>query len=231
MLVESVKQFGLLQPILVRPVAGEPDTYEIVAGERRWRAAQKAQLHEVPVVIRTLDDLDALQLALVENLQRADLTAIDEAQAYRRLISGLRPDPRRHRPDRGQEPAARRQHGAAARTAGFGPGHDPRRRALGRPGAGADRRARSRRHGATRSRREAHGARRSSIWAAPSSARPKAPRPSRKRRRAPTRARWRSASRRRWASRPSSSCAGWASRACSPWRSATSISSTRSSTG
>jgi ParB family chromosome partitioning protein len=86
-LVESVRQFGLLQPILVRPVVGEPDSYEIVAGERRWRAAQKAQLHEVPVVIRSLDDLDALQLALVENLQRADLSAVDEAQGYRRLIS------------------------------------------------------------------------------------------------------------------------------------------------
>jgi ParB family transcriptional regulator, chromosome partitioning protein len=87
LLVDSVRQFGLLQPILVRPVAGEPDAYEIVAGERRWRAAQKAQLHEVAVVIRSLDDLDALQLALVENLQRADLSAIDEAQGYRRLMS------------------------------------------------------------------------------------------------------------------------------------------------
>ena len=86
-LVDSVRQFGLLQPILVRPVAGEPDAYEIIAGERRWRAAQKAQLHEVPVVIRSLDDLDALQLALVENLQRADLSPVDEAQGYRRLIS------------------------------------------------------------------------------------------------------------------------------------------------
>jgi ParB family chromosome partitioning protein len=86
-LVDSVRQFGLLQPILVRPIAAEPDAYEIIAGERRWRAAQKAQLHEVPVVIRTLDDLDTLQLALVENLQRADLTAIDEAQGYRRLIN------------------------------------------------------------------------------------------------------------------------------------------------
>jgi len=84
-LIDSVKEFGLLQPILVRPIASEPDSYEIVAGERRWRAAQKAQLHDVPVVIRSLGDQDALQLGLVENLQRADLTAIDEAQAYRRL--------------------------------------------------------------------------------------------------------------------------------------------------
>lgn len=86
-LVDSVKQYGLLQPILVRPVSGAPDAYEIIAGERRWRAAQKAQLHEVPVVVRTLDDLDALQLALVENLQRADLSPVDEAQGYRRLMS------------------------------------------------------------------------------------------------------------------------------------------------
>ncbi|CAN5444963.1 ParB/RepB/Spo0J family partition protein [soil metagenome] len=86
-LVDSVRQYGLLQPILVRPVAGSLDSYEIIAGERRWRAAQKAQLHEVPVVIRTLDDRDALQLALVENLQRSDLSAIDEAQGYRRLMS------------------------------------------------------------------------------------------------------------------------------------------------
>ncbi|MBM3650468.1 MAG: ParB/RepB/Spo0J family partition protein, partial [Alphaproteobacteria bacterium] len=81
----SVKEFGLLQPILVRPLAGQADAYEIVAGERRWRAAQKAQLHDVPVVVRNLSDQDALQLGLIENLQRADLTAIDEARAFRRL--------------------------------------------------------------------------------------------------------------------------------------------------
>ncbi len=86
-LVDSVRHYGLLQPILVRPVREEPNAYEIIAGERRWRAAQKAQLHDVPVVIRTLDDLDALQLALVENLQRTDLTPIDEATGYRRLMS------------------------------------------------------------------------------------------------------------------------------------------------
>src|SRR5712671_2602272 len=85
-LVDSVKEFGLLQPILVRPVPGQSDVYEIVAGERRWRAAQKAQLHEIPVVVRTLDDFDALQLALVENLQRADLSSIEEAKGYRRMI-------------------------------------------------------------------------------------------------------------------------------------------------
>jgi len=86
-LIDSVKQFGLLQPILVRPIRDEPEAYEIIAGERRWRAAQKAQLHDVPVVLRSLDDLEALQLALVENLQRADLSPIDEAAGFRRLIS------------------------------------------------------------------------------------------------------------------------------------------------
>ena len=86
MLVESVKEYGLLQPILVRPLRDVPDAYEIIAGERRWRAAQKAQLHDVPVVIRSIDDRDALQIGLVENLQRSDLTAIDEAQGYKRLV-------------------------------------------------------------------------------------------------------------------------------------------------
>jgi ParB family chromosome partitioning protein len=84
-LVDSIRQFGLLQPILVRPVHGDPTSYEIIAGERRWRAAQQAQLHEVPVVIRPFDNLEALQIALIENLQRSDLSAIDEAHGYERL--------------------------------------------------------------------------------------------------------------------------------------------------
>jgi ParB family chromosome partitioning protein len=85
-LVESVKEKGILQPILVRRDPETPHLYEIVAGERRWRAAQQAQLHEVPVVIRELADRDALELALVENIQRQDLTAIEEAEGYRRLM-------------------------------------------------------------------------------------------------------------------------------------------------
>jgi len=83
-LIDSVRQFGLLQPILVRPT-GDPGAYEIIAGERRWRAAQQAQLHDVPVVVRPFDNLEALQIALVENLQRADLSPIDEAAGYERL--------------------------------------------------------------------------------------------------------------------------------------------------
>ena len=89
-LVESIKEFGLLQPILVRPLGDSADAYEIVAGERRWRAAQLAQLHDVPVVLRTITDQDALQIGLIENLQRSDLTAIDEAKGYQRLITDFK---------------------------------------------------------------------------------------------------------------------------------------------
>jgi ParB family chromosome partitioning protein len=85
-LADSIRQHGLIQPILVRPIPNNPDMFEIVAGERRWRASQKAQLHEVPVVIRDLDDAQVLQIALIENLQRQDLNAIEEAKGYQRLI-------------------------------------------------------------------------------------------------------------------------------------------------
>lgn len=84
-LVASIREQGILQPILVRPSATMPDLYEIVAGERRWRAAQRAQLHEVPVVVRELDDSTALQIAIIENIQRENLTPIEEADGYRRL--------------------------------------------------------------------------------------------------------------------------------------------------
>ena len=154
-----MKEFGLLQPILVRPVAGQADTYEIVAGERRWRAAQKAQLHEVPVVVRTMGDQDALQLGLIENLQRADLTAIDEALGYRRLSDEFK----QTQEDIAKTVGKSRPHVAntlqAARAAGRGAGDDPARRALGRPGARPDRRARSAGRGAARGGREAVGAR------------------------------------------------------------------------
>jgi len=83
-LTESVREKGILQPILVRPLSG--DSYEIVAGERRWRAAQQAQLHDVPVVVREMSDGEALELAIVENVQRADLNAIEEAAAYHELM-------------------------------------------------------------------------------------------------------------------------------------------------
>jgi ParB family chromosome partitioning protein len=84
-LVASVAEKGVLQPILVRPT-GTPDSYEIVAGERRWRAAQAAKLHEVPVIVRTLSDAQSLEIAIIENVQRADLNAIEEASAYQELM-------------------------------------------------------------------------------------------------------------------------------------------------
>lgn len=85
-LVDSVQEKGVLQPLLVRPVGGNAGRYEIVAGERRWRAAQMARLHEVPVVIRELADSEALEIALVENIQRQDLGPLEEAEGYRRLM-------------------------------------------------------------------------------------------------------------------------------------------------
>lgn len=85
-LSDSIRMKGVLQPILVRPIAGRADAYEIVAGERRWRAAQRAKLHDVPVVIRELADDEALELAIIENVQRSDLNPLEEANAYRSLI-------------------------------------------------------------------------------------------------------------------------------------------------
>ena len=85
-LAESIKSKGLVQPILVRPSPSENGIYEIIAGERRWRAAQIAQLHEVPAVVRQLDDVEALEIAIIENVQRTDLSPIEEAAGYKRLI-------------------------------------------------------------------------------------------------------------------------------------------------
>jgi len=83
-LAESIRSKGLVQPIIVRPA--DSGGYEIVAGERRWRAAQKAGLHNVPVIARDLTDKEVLELAIIENVQRADLNAIEEATGYRELI-------------------------------------------------------------------------------------------------------------------------------------------------
>lgn len=85
-LADSIREHGVLQPILVRPKPGAEGQYEIVGGERRWRAAQLARLHEVPVVVRDLGDREAMAAALVENLQRQDLNALEEAEGYRRLV-------------------------------------------------------------------------------------------------------------------------------------------------
>ncbi|MDA5192392.1 ParB/RepB/Spo0J family partition protein [Govanella unica] len=85
-LVNSIREKGILQPILVRRLIDEPDQYEIIAGERRWRAAQRAKLHRVPVVIRDYTDGEALEVAIIENVQRADLSPIEEALGYERLM-------------------------------------------------------------------------------------------------------------------------------------------------
>ena len=85
-LADSIRQKGVIQPLIVRRKPGR-DLYEIVAGERRWRAAQLAQLHEVPVVVRELNDTEVLEVAIIENIQRADLNAIEEALGFRQLMT------------------------------------------------------------------------------------------------------------------------------------------------
>jgi ParB family chromosome partitioning protein len=86
----SIREQGVLQPILVRPDPEDDGSFQIIAGERRWRAAQRAQLHDVPVVVRELSDTDALHIAIIENVQRQDLNALEEAEGYRRLIDEFR---------------------------------------------------------------------------------------------------------------------------------------------
>lgn len=85
-LASSIRTKGVIQPLIVRPVSGEAGQYEIVAGERRWRAAQMAKLHELPVLIRELNDTETLEIAIIENIQRADLNSIEEAAGYRQLM-------------------------------------------------------------------------------------------------------------------------------------------------
>ncbi|WP_319545797.1 ParB/RepB/Spo0J family partition protein [Ruegeria conchae] len=83
-LAASVKEKGIIQPLIVRSIAG--GQYEIVAGERRWRAAQMAQLHDIPVIIREFDDTEVLEVAIIENIQRADLNAVEEAAGFKQLM-------------------------------------------------------------------------------------------------------------------------------------------------
>lgn len=85
-LADSIREKGILLPILVRPHPEDADSFELIAGERRWRAAQLAQVHDVPVVVRDLNDGEAMEIALIENLQRQDLSPIEEADGYRRLM-------------------------------------------------------------------------------------------------------------------------------------------------
>lgn len=86
-LTASIRERGILQPIIVRAISGMADAYEIIAGERRWRAAQRAELHDVPVILVEANDREALEIAIVENVQRTDLNAIEEAAGYERLIA------------------------------------------------------------------------------------------------------------------------------------------------
>jgi len=88
-LAASLRKTGVLQPILVRPLADMDGHFQIVAGERRWRAAQKAGLHVLPAIVRDLGDVEVMEVAIVENVQRSDLNAIEEAMAYHQLIDGL----------------------------------------------------------------------------------------------------------------------------------------------
>jgi ParB family chromosome partitioning protein len=85
-LTDSIRARGVIQPLIVRPDPASPGRYEIVAGERRWRAAQRARLHDVPVILRDYTDTEVLEVAIIENIQRADLNPIDEAAAYRQLM-------------------------------------------------------------------------------------------------------------------------------------------------
>ena len=86
-LADSIRQNGIVQPILVRPSPNRPTRFELIAGERRWRAAQLAQLHIVPAIVRDFTDAQAYEIALIENVQRADLSAIEEAQGYQKLLA------------------------------------------------------------------------------------------------------------------------------------------------
>jgi ParB family chromosome partitioning protein len=85
-LASSIRKKGVVQPLIVRPLDGADDSYEIIAGERRWRAAQKAGLHDVPVIVREVSDKESLELAIIENVQRSDLNPLEEARGYQQLI-------------------------------------------------------------------------------------------------------------------------------------------------
>ena len=141
-LAASVKEKGVLTPILVRPLG--PDAYEIVAGERRWRAAQMAKLHDVPVVVRELADAEALEIAIIENVQRADLNAIEEAGAYQELIERFG----RTQEQVAQDVGKSRSHVANTlrllRLPEFGEDADPGRKAHRRPCSNAVKRTGSR---------------------------------------------------------------------------------------
>ena len=142
-LAASIREHGIIQPIVVRAVQGAPDRYEIIAGERRWRAAQSAGLHDVPIVPVDVSDGDALELAIIENVQRADLNAIEEAEGYQALADEFK----RSQDDIAKIVGKSRSHVANTmrliEAAGRRCRTSSRRAILGRTCARADRRARS----------------------------------------------------------------------------------------
>ena len=85
-LASSIREKGIVQPVLLRPTPDQPGRFQLVAGERRWRAAQIARLHEIPAVVRELTEAECYEIALIENIQRQDLSVIDEAQGYAKLL-------------------------------------------------------------------------------------------------------------------------------------------------
>ena len=89
-LASSIRQKGIVQPILLRPNPNKPSRYQLVAGERRWRAAQLAKIHQVPAIIRDLNDAECYEIALIENIQRSDLSVIEESQGYQKLLENNR---------------------------------------------------------------------------------------------------------------------------------------------
>lgn len=135
-LAQSIRVQGVLQPLLVRPHPVTPGRFQIVAGERRWRAASTAGLHEVPTLVRDMADTEAAAVALVENLQRQDLNPIDEAEGYDRLLNSVRSDAGSAGTGRRQVPQPRRQYPPTAEPAS--------QRERGRPKGGDLRRPRPR---------------------------------------------------------------------------------------
>ena len=138
-LASSIQERGIIQPIVVRPAKGQANAFEIIAGERRWRAAQRARLHEVPIVVLEVTDGEALELAIIENVQRTDLNPLEEALGYQSLVDHYKhsqDDIARHRR---QEPQPCRQHAAAAEAARVGEGLHQCRQDHRRPCAHADR--------------------------------------------------------------------------------------------
>ncbi len=157
-LTHSIKANGVIQPIVVRKVG---DTYQIIAGERRWRAALKAGLLRVPVVVREVasgQERSVLEMALIENIQREDLNPIDEALAYRRLADEFQAEAGRHRRGGGEGSRHRRQSSATAQAAGGGSGRGRVRHPVHGPRPGAARAADRSRTAARRARGHRPGA-------------------------------------------------------------------------